>query len=194
MVLAVLAYVLRVRDERQRIALLAHHLQPFSIEQLMESLTSGYLRALEQEAPERRAQIWSTLVGNEQRLRDQVQALALAFANVPAEQARVGKLPVSIFYTRWLLPQAAFDLRKAIAIHAHGITAVVDNAAELAPQEKAFTLLAELMLFQHTCHWFCKSLPVASARVLLRHQTPYSKVLASVSAATRRSYAALTGR
>jgi len=75
-----------------------------------------------------------------------------------------------------------------------GITAVVDNAAGLPPRDKAFTLLAELMLFQHTCHWYCKSLPVASARLLLRHQTPYAKVLASVSPQTRQAYAALTGR
>ncbi|MFO1264442.1 MAG: hypothetical protein U1E84_14085 [Rhodoferax sp.] len=192
--LVVLAYVLRLRDERRRIGLLAYYLRPYNIEQLMESLTSGYLRALEQTDPERRDQIWSTLVGNEQQLRDQVQALALAFASAPTEHTRVGRWPISIFYSRWLAPQAVFDLRKALAVHAHGITAVVDNAEGLSPRDKAFTLLAEMMLFQHTCHWYCKSLSVASARLLLRHQTPYAKVLASVSSQTRQAYAALTGR
>lgn len=192
--LAVWAYVMRVRDERARIALLAQHLRPFNIEQLMEQLTTGYLRALEQEDPERRYAIWSNQHLSEERLRDQIQAFTLEFANVPPDQARVGKLPVSIFYTRWLLPQAVFDFRKALAIHTHGITDAVDNLAALSPQERAFTLLAELMLFQHTCHWFCKSLPVASGRLLLRHQTPYAKVLASVGTNTRRAYRALTGR
>lgn len=194
MALGAWAFFMRTRDERSRIVLLAQYLKPYAIEQLMESLTNGYLRALEQTDTERRDQIWSTLVGNEQQLRDQVQSLALAFASAPTEQTRVGKWPISIFYSRWLAPQAVFDLRKALAVHAHGITAVVDNATQLAPRDKAFTLLAELMLFQHTCHWYCKSLPVASARLLLRHQTPYAKVLASVSAQTRQAYAALTGR
>jgi hypothetical protein len=46
---------------------------------------------------------------------------------------------------------------------------------------------------QHSCHWYCKSRNVASARLLLRHQTPYQKVLASVAPETRQSYQAITG-
>lgn len=192
--LACWAYVMRVRDERARISLLAQHLRPYNIEQLMEQLTGGYLRALEQTDPERRNAIWSNQQVSEERLRDQIQAFTLDFAKVPPEQARVGKLPLSIFYTRWIAPQATFDFRKALAVHTHGITDAVDNLDALTPQDRAFTLLAELMLFQHTCHWFCKSLPVASARLILRHQTPYAKVLASVGANTRRAYRSLTGR
>ena len=38
---------------------------------------------------------------------------------------------------------------------------------------------------QHTCHWFCNSKTVASARLLARHQTTYEQVLASVTPETR---------
>jgi hypothetical protein len=46
-------------------------------------------------------------------------------------------------------------------------------------------------LMQHTCHWFCRSKAVASARLLARHKTPYAKVLESVAPATRARYQAL---
>ena len=52
--------------------------------------------------------------------------------------------------------------------------------------------VAELLLLQHTCHWYCKSRTVASARMLARHQTPYPQLVASVSPATRQAYLALT--
>ena len=54
-------------------------------------------------------------------------------------------------------------------------------------------MMAELFLMQHSCHWFCKSKPVASARLILRHQTPYEQVLQSVAPDTRQAYLALTG-
>ena len=47
---------------------------------------------------------------------------------------------------------------------------------------------AELFLMQHTCHWFCKSKTVASARLMARHKTTYEQVLASVAPATRDAY------
>jgi hypothetical protein len=52
-------------------------------------------------------------------------------------------------------------------------------------------LSAELYLMQHTCHWFCKSRTVASARLLARHKTSYQQVLESVSPQTRQAYEAL---
>ena len=52
---------------------------------------------------------------------------------------------------------------------------------------------AELFLMQHTCHWFCRSKAVASARMLARHKTSYAQLLDAVSPATRRAYRALTG-
>ena len=53
---------------------------------------------------------------------------------------------------------------------------------------------AERFLMQHTCHWYCKSKTVASARMLARHQTSYEQLLDAVSPETRSAYAALTGQ
>ena len=53
---------------------------------------------------------------------------------------------------------------------------------------------AELFLMQHTCHWFCRSKTLTSARMLMRHQTPYTQLLASVSPETRQVYGALIRR
>jgi hypothetical protein len=58
----------------------------------------------------------------------------------------------------------------------------------------AFTISAELFLMQHTCHWFCKSKTVASARVLARHKTTYEQLVAAVAPDTRAAYCALVGR
>jgi hypothetical protein len=46
---------------------------------------------------------------------------------------------------------------------------------------------------QHSCHWFCKSRNVASARLLARQQTSHQQVVATVTAETRRAYAPLVG-
>ena len=78
--------------------------------------------------------------------------------------------------------------------HARGIADVAHNSAGRTPRDKAFMLSAELLLLQHTCHWFCKSRTVASARLLARHQTSYEQVLAAVSPATRRAYQQLVGQ
>ncbi|MDZ4361403.1 MAG: hypothetical protein U1B84_34175, partial [Variovorax sp.] len=63
-----------------------------------------------------------------------------------------------------------------------------------SPKSKAFTMSAELFLMQHTCHWFCKSKAVASARMLTRHQTSYEQLLEAVSPETRNAYRALVGQ
>ena len=49
-------------------------------------------------------------------------------------------------------------------------------------------MTAELMLMQHTCHWFCKSRTVASLRLVARHKTPYEQVLQSIAPATLKAY------
>jgi len=181
----------QARDERRRMALLASHLGHYQIEKLMETLTDGYMRALGETDPVRQDQIWSMLSTAEAALGEQFQRFTVDFAAVDADQARVSRLPLSIFYTRKWLPDASFDLRKALAIHAYGIRQAAANDMQRSPKDKAFTLLAELFLMQHTCHWFCKSKGVASARLVLRHQTPYEKVLESVAPATRQAYCAL---
>jgi hypothetical protein len=49
-------------------------------------------------------------------------------------------------------------------------------------------LTAELLLFQHSCHWFCRSKVTANARMMARHKTPHAQLLSSVSAQTREAY------
>ncbi len=85
-------------------------------------------------------------------------------------------------------------MRKALAIHAQGILQAAENSAQRTPKDKAFTMSAELFLMQHSCHWFCKSKAVASARMLVRHKTSHEQLVASVSPETRAAYLALTGR
>ena len=53
---------------------------------------------------------------------------------------------------------------------------------------------AELFLLQHTCHWFCRTKVVASARMIARHQTSYEQLVAAVLPQTRAEYLALMRR
>ncbi len=183
--------VLKNRDQRKRIVLLGGHLARYDIEKLMEGLTEGYLRALGEADAERQAQVWSFLDAQEVKLRDQFQAFAAEFSKEDAALTRVSKLPVAVPFASTLFPAATFDLRQALALHAQAIADGVDNQAQRSHKAKAFTLSAELFLMQHTCHWFCRSKAVASARLFARHKTPYAQVLESVAPATRRRYEAL---
>jgi hypothetical protein len=193
LVLAVLTAftVLKSREQKRRIALLASYLGRFDIEKLMESLMDGYMRALGEGSAERQTQVWEHLRGQEEKLRDQFQQFTAAFADVWADSARVSTLPIAFPWADKLFPAHAFDLRKALDIHARGIDDAVRNVRQDAPKDRAFTLTAELMLMQHTCHWFCRSKNVASARLLARHQTHYHQVLAAVSEKTRTQYTQL---
>ena len=57
----------------------------------------------------------------------------------------------------------------------------------------AFTMTAELLLLQHTCHWFCKTRTIASMRLMARQKTTYEQVLQSVSRNTLAAYKKLVG-
>ncbi len=182
---------LRVRDQRQRIALLGRHLGQYQIEKLMEALTDGYLRAMGETQDERRAQLWSSLAIMEADLGREVTRFAEDFSRVWSDQTQVSTLAYPIPYGTKLFPRRAFDLRHALTIHARGISQLVLNRQELSQRDKAYTLTAEILLMQHSCHWFCRSKAVASARMLLRHKTHYAQLLASVSPATHEAYGAL---
>ncbi len=186
------AAVLRQREQKQRIALLGHHLGPYRIEQLMENLTQGYLRALGEDDPQRQASIWSLLAAGEQEIASQFQRFAQGFGRLDEVRTRVSRPPLALLpWASRLFPGASFDARAAFAAHAQGIAAVAANAAQRSPRDKAFTMTAELLLMQHTCHWYCRSHRIASARLLLRHQTAYAQVLAAVSPETRAAYEAI---
>ncbi len=189
--LALGVWVLKSREQRRRIVLLGSSLGSYRIEKLMEDLTQGYLRCLGEDDPERREQIWSLLHGTEEALSNQFTRFASEFARIDAAETRVSTLPVAIPFAHKLFPRATFDLRKAFAIHARGIADAASNRQQQTPKSKAFTMLAELFLMQHSCHWFCRSKTVASARMLARHQTRYEQLVASVAPDTRRAYSAL---
>ena len=194
MLIVIGATILKSSEQRQRIALLASHLGKYQIEKLMENLTEGYLRCLGENDAERREQIWALLDNSEEKLSAQFSSFAAEFSRLDEAPTRVSKFPIGIPYATRLLPAATFDVRKAFAIHARGITAVMRNDLHRSAKDKAFTMSAELFLMQHSCHWFCKSKVVASARMLTRHKTSYQQLVDAVSPETRSAYLALVGQ
>ena len=194
MVAAFGAYQLKSKTQARRIGLLASHLGRYQVEKLMESLTDGYLRALGEKDPERQAQIWNMLAVSEEQLADQFRRFAADFSAVDVADARVSKLPVFLPEADRFFPDNTFDMRKMLNVHAQGIERAVKNTQGRLPRDKAYTLSAELFLMQHSCHWYCRSKSIASARMLARHQTPYAQLLASVDPDTREAYLAVIGR
>ncbi len=183
----------KAREQRRRIYLLGGYLSQYQIEKLMENVTEGYLRALGEDNEERRAQIWSMLGTAEAELNSQFQRFATDFSKVWNGQTQVSTLGFAFPYADKLLPRQSFDMRHALAIHAEGIAAAAENRRQLSQRDKAFTMSAELFLMQHSCHWFCRSKTIASARMQARHQTSHAQVLAAVSPETREAYRKLTG-
>ncbi|MCZ8294142.1 MAG: hypothetical protein U1E04_09360 [Hylemonella sp.] len=184
---------LKVREQRRRIYLLGGYLSQYQIEKLMENVTEGYLRALGEDDEARRAQIWGMLGTAEVELNSQFQRFATDFSKVWNGQTQVSTLGFAFPYADKLLPRQSFDMRHLLAIHAEGIAAAAENRGQLPLRDKAFTMSAELFLMQHSCHWFCRSRAIASARLQARHQTSHAQVLAAVSPATREAYRKLTG-
>ncbi|MEO7548924.1 MAG: hypothetical protein ABIT82_10910, partial [Ramlibacter sp.] len=175
----------------RRIALLGSHLGKYQIEKNMEALTQGYLRALGEDDPQRRAQVFGLLRPTEEALAAQFSRFAADFARANLAATRVSRLPFYVPFATRLLPAASFDLRQVLVVHARGIGDAVAGAGNASDKDRAFTLSAELFLMQHSCHWFCKSKLVASTRMLARHQTAYAQLVASVAPATRTAYCAL---
>lgn len=187
-------YLLKKQEQRRHTLLLARHLGRFQIEKLMGGLMEGYMRALGESDAQRRAQIWTILGTTESNLVSQFQRFVDEFSGEPAEQTRISTLPLALPYVDRLLPAATFDVREAMRLHAQAIAGVrvADSADEDERRRRAFTMTAELMLMQHTCHWFCKSRTIASMRLLARHKTAYEQVLEAVAASTRTAYEKLT--
>ena len=186
-------YFLKKSERHKRIVLLGTHLGSYQIEKLMETLTEGYMRALAEKDPERRDQIWRYLDTSETQLSGQFNKFCAEFAKLDADDTRVSTLGLAIPYAARLFPNATFDLRQALAIHAQGLAQAASNELQRSSRDKAFTLSAELFLMQHTCHWFCNSKAVASARLMARHQATHAQVLAAVAPDTRAAFQALTG-
>lgn len=191
--LAAIWVIARRHEERQRIALLGSHLQKFRIEQRMEQLTDGYLRALGERDPERSEPVWQNLDATEEALQTELQQLADDLHEVWGERMRVSRWPVGIPHATRFFPQASFDFRSLVKLHAQGFSDARRNTEGLDRRDRAFRMTAELLLFQHSCHWFCRSKNLASARLLARHRTSHEQVLAAVSPATHAGYAELVG-
>lgn len=188
------SFLLKTGEQRRRIALLGHHLSGFQIEKLMEQLNASYLRALDEKDPQRQQQIWSLQSATEQTLAQQFARFAEAFAQCDAASTWINRNPLPHAH-RWLPAVLApgFDARSLMQMHARGIAATVANGDALDERVRARTLLAELYLMQHSCHWFCRSRGLASARLLARHRTTHEQALQLVSEATRSAYLELTG-
>ncbi|MBV8248448.1 MAG: hypothetical protein JO200_08345 [Comamonas sp.] len=189
-------YLLKKQEQRQHTLLLAQHLSRFQIEKLMAGLMEGYLRVIGEPDVQRRAQIWTVLENTESSLVAEFQRFADEFATLPPESTRASTLPLALPYMDRLMPSATLDMRAAMKLHAQAIAAVQVGAAhdEEERKRRAFTMTAELMLMQHSCHWFCKSRTVASMRLIARHKTPYEQVLQSVAPATLKAYEKLVHR
>jgi hypothetical protein len=188
------SFLLKTAEQRRRIALLGRHLADFQIEKLMERLNASYLRALDEKDPQRQQQIWSLQSSAEQDLAQQFARFADSFSRNDATSTWINRNPLPHAH-RWLPAALApgFDARALMQLHAQGIAATVANREGLDERSRARTLLAELYLMQHSCHWFCRSHGLASARLRARHNTSHAQALQAVSPSTRRSYAELTG-
>ncbi|MEG0052923.1 MAG: hypothetical protein RR473_07005 [Comamonas sp.] len=194
-ILTSVLYLLKKQEQRRNTQLLAQQLGRFQIEKLMGSLMEGYLRAVGEQDLQRRAQVWTVLESTESSLVSQFQRFADEFAQLPPEQTRVSTLPLALPYMDKLFPAATMDVRAAMQLHAKAVAAAAmrDGMDDEERKRQAFTMTAELMLMQHTCHWFCKSRTVASMRLIARHKTSYEQVLQSVAANTRQAYQQLAG-
>lgn len=189
LMMALVAWVLlRVRYQREHIALLGRHLASFQLERHMETLTQGYLRAIYEDTQSRQLQVLETFAPTERAVAGQLESLSQALQQESHLRTRMGTLPFCVPYLERLLPALTRDFRALLHIHAAGVRHVVDNVGNWSPKDRAFHLSAELFLFQHSCHWYCKSRSVADARLTLRHQVKHQKVLESVSPPTRAAY------
>ncbi|MFM6999770.1 MAG: hypothetical protein ACKOXU_01685 [Limnohabitans sp.] len=179
---------LNTQGQRKRTALLAEYLQPYQIEKHMAQLTSAYMRALGEADPQRQQQIWQLQELAEQQLAEEFKTLAQEFAKLPAPPTRAFK--IALPWIDQLSPKTTFDMRRVLEIHAQGIARAMTDA-QLQGKDRSFRIMAEMFLMQHSCHWFCKSQTIASARMIKQHQTRYEQALEAVSPETRTAYLAV---
>lgn len=192
--IAVGVFWLQTHEQRRRVGLLAKHLAPTQVERILGTLIDGYLKTLDEPDPERQAQQWRHWNMQEQLLVEHFQRFADSFSHEPQEATRVSTLPVALPFFEKVFPQYSFDMRQALLLHAQAIRAACAPDGVLGKEraDLAYTMTAELLLMQHTCHWFGKSRAVASMRMVARHKTPYEKVLGAVQPITRQTYLRLT--
>jgi len=188
-VMAIAWHVLRIRYQRARIGLLARLLANMNLERHLETLTQGYTRAIHEEGESRQRQIFDTFTQTEQAVATNVRTLAESTQKESASDTVMTTFAFCAPYAERYVPAFALrDFRALLHIHAAGIRGAIDNTAGKDSKTRAFHIAAELYLFQHSCHWFCKSRTVADARLLMRHKVDHKKVLESVTPQTRTAY------
>ncbi len=192
---AIGVFWLQTHLQRQRVGLLAKHLAPTQVERILGTLIDGYLNAAAEPDPQRQEQMWLQLNQQEQRLVEHFQRFADGFATEPAQATRVSTLPCALPYFERLFPRYSFDMRQALQMHAQAIRSACapEHVRGKERRDMAFTMTAELLLMQHTCHWFGKTRAVASIRMMARHKTQYEQVLQAVQPGTRQAYLRLIG-
>jgi hypothetical protein len=183
-------WTLKNKAQTERIALLGTYLGKYKIEKLMETLIQGYMRALGEAGDERREQIWRTMHTAELEVARQFEGFARDFSRLAPEVTRASTLPMAHPLATQILPKASFDVRAVFAVHAQGLLRTAQDEAQ-SDKDRAFQMSAQLLLMQHTCHWFCRSKSTASVRMQVRHQTSYAQLLAAVSPQTRQAYLAV---
>lgn len=188
LVVFIVGQVLRTRYQRAHIALLGRHLAKMQLESHMETLSTTYTRAIQETNESRQQQIFDTVTQTEQAVATQTERLAQAFEKEPASATLMGIVAFHLPALVQIFPSMKRDFRQLLAIHAAGFRYVVDNEANWDAKTRAYHLSAELYLFQHSCHWFCKSRPIADARLLVRHKVDHKKVVESVCEPTRAAY------
>jgi hypothetical protein len=180
----------RSKAQTERIALLGTYLGKYQIEKLMETLIQGYMRALGEADDVRREQIWRTMHTGELEVARQFEGFARDFSRLAPDVTRASTLPMALPLATQIFPKAGFDVRAAFAVHAQGLLRTAQDETH-SDKDRAFQMSAQLLLMQHTCHWFCRSKSTASVRMQVRHQTSYAQLLAAVSPQTRQAYLAV---
>jgi hypothetical protein len=181
-------WFVNLRQQQTRIRFLSEYLERYQIEKLMEILVDGYLRAAGESDSVRRQQILALLEEPEHTFRRQVRSLAQDLAAAPVLSARFCTLRISLPGMANWWPGASADMRRLLQVHADGIDQAVLNADGLNPRDRSYRLTAEILLLQHSCHWFCRSRTIADGRAISRHNTPHSQLLGAVAPATRSAY------
>jgi hypothetical protein len=184
-------WTLKNKAQTERIALLGTYLGKYKIEKLMETLIQGYMRALG-EAGRRAARAdlahdahcvsWKWLAS----LRVSRGTLAgwrQTSHGRPHCPWRTPSPPKSY-------PKPALMCVPRLPSTRKGLLRTAQDEAQ-SDKDRAFQMSAQLLLMQHTCHWFCRSKSTASVRMQVRHQTSYAQLLAAVSPQTRQAYLAV---
>ncbi len=177
--------------QRARLALLAGYLQPFQIEKLMERLLEGYLRALDETDLGRQRAVWANLYAIERSLSEQFDRFVGSLEQAQPQPPRMAPVPFQALLADKLPRSLSFELVTMMRVHAQGIALCANHPDEENPdarKQRAFAMTAELLLMQHSCHWFCRSRALATARLMARHNTGYDQVLAAVTPATQQAY------